>query len=117
MSSARPPERIYVALPPRLAATLIAITLLPGAQTPAREVAIRTHAYTPPSATLHVEANLVETELTVRNPLGHTIAGLHASDFEVLDNGIPQQITGFSEIRRDAEAAEAPREPKFVIFL
>lgn len=116
MSGAPFSERTYVALAPRLATPLIVCTLLFGAQTPAPEVAIRTHAYTPPSAILHAESNLVETELTVRNPLGRTIAGLHASDFEVLDNGVPQQITGFSEIRRDAKTAETPRAPKFVIF-
>ena len=91
-------------------------SLLLGAQTPAPEVSIRTHAYIPPSAVLHAESNLVETSLTVRDSLGRTIAGLHASDFEVLDNGAPEQITAFSEVRKDAQSATPAPEPKFVTF-
>src|SRR5580658_3236606 len=90
-------------------------TLLLRAQTPPQEVVIRTHAYTPPSTVLHAESNLVETPLTVRDSLGRTVAGLHASDFEVLDNKIPQQITAFGELRHDGKTA-APSEPKFVTF-
>ena len=86
------------------------------AQTPAQEVVIRTHAYTPPSTVLHAESNLVETPLTVRDSLGRAVAGLHASDFEVLDNKIPRQITAFSELRQDAKPSGTPPEPKFVTF-
>ena len=67
-------------------------------KTPAREVVIRTHAYTPPSTTLRAESDLVESGLTVRDSRGRTVAGLHASDFEVFDNGVRQQITAFSEL-------------------
>ena len=116
MSSSPFLERIYVTRPSRAVIHLVACTLLLGAQTPAPEVSIRTHAYTPPSAVLHAESNLVETSLTVRDSLGRTIAGLHDSDFEVLDNGVPQPIAGFSEMRRDASTGESPREPKFIIF-
>jgi VWFA-related protein len=82
-----------------------------------QEVAIRTHSYIPPSAILHAESNLVETGLTVRDALGHAVGGLHASDFEVLDNGVPQQIGAFSELRADTTPAGPPPEPKFVTFL
>ena len=105
-------------------------SLLLSAQTPApsmQEVVIRTHAYTPPSAILHAESNLVETPLTVRDSLGRTVAGLHASDFEVLDNGVPHPIAAFSELRADSKtAAPGPgtvlsvnvpaSEAKFVTF-
>jgi VWFA-related protein len=86
------------------------------AQTPAQEVAIRTHPYTPPSTILHAESNLVETGLTVRDSLGHAIGGLHASDFAVFDNGVSQPITAFSELRPDAAPAATKPEPKFVTF-
>jgi VWFA-related protein len=101
--------------------------LLLRAQTPVPEVVIRTHSYTPPSAILRAESNLVETGVTIRDSLGRTVGGMHASDFEVLDNGVPQQITAFSELRPDgkttAPASETvpsvnapPSEPKFVTF-
>lgn len=100
----------------RATAFLAFANLLLRSQTPAQEVVIRTHPYTPPSTILHAESNLVETGLTVRDSLGHAIGGLHASDFEILDNGVPQQITAFSELRSDANTAAAPVEPKFVTF-
>src|ERR1700722_17922421 len=99
------------------AAFLTLYPLLLFAQTPVQEVVIRTHPYTPPSTILHAESNLVETGLTVRDPFGHAIGGLHASDFEVFDNGIAQQITAFSEVRPDAKPAAVAPEPKFVTFL
>ena len=115
----------------RAAAFLMVCALL-GAQTPPKEVAIRTHPYTPPSTVLRADANLVETGLTVRDPRGHPVAGLHASDFEVLDNGVPQQIAAFSEIQPEASpptaapltaklpvpvpSAAPPNPPKFVTF-
>ena len=113
-------------------ASLIFCALPLCAQTPAREVVIRTHPYTPPSTVLRAETNLVETGLTVRDRRGHAVGGLHASDFEVLDNGVPQQIAAFSEIQPEASAptrravtaklpvpvpsAAPPPPPKFVTF-
>jgi VWFA-related protein len=101
----------------RTVAFLIFGAFLLRAQTPAQEVVIRTRPYTPPSTVLHAESNLVEAGLTIRDSQGRAVAGLHASDFEVLDNGVPQQITAFSETRADAKPAAAPPEPKFVAFL
>ncbi len=92
-----------------------------------QEVAIRSHAYVPPSSILRAETNLVEASLCVRDSRGNTIGGLHASDFQVLDNGVPQKITAFSEVRADGKRAEnapagipaaeiPPEAPKFVTF-
>jgi VWFA-related protein len=119
----------------RAAAFLILCALYLCAQTPAQEVVIRTHSYTPPSTILHAESNLVEAGLTVRDSRGRAVGGLHASDFEVLDNGVAQRITAFSELRSNGKpsgpaiapdsgkpsetipAANAPPpEPKFVTF-
>src|ERR1700733_3236617 len=113
-------------------------SLLWSAQTPPKpvqEVVIRTHSYTPPSTVLHAESNLVESGLTVRDGRGRAVGGLHASDFEVLDNGVPQRITAFSELRWDGKptalgtapatgqlsetvppAAAPPTQPKYVTF-
>jgi VWFA-related protein len=95
-------------------ALLIFCALLLRAQTPAQEVVIRTHAYTPPSAILHAESNLVEAGLTVRDSRGRTVAGLQSSEFEVRDNEVSQQITAFSELRQDGKPTAPPPQPKFV---
>lgn len=110
---------------------LLLIPLLLGAQAPPKEVAIRSHPYTPPAAVLRAETTLVEAELTVRDSRGNTIAGLMASDFEVFDNGARQTIAAFSELHRDEgagasslaksseslPAAQIPAAvPKYVIF-
>ena len=119
----------------RAAAFLILCNLVLRAQAPLQEVVIRTHAYTPPSTVLHAESNLVESGLTVRDGRGRAVGGLHASDFEVLDNGVPQRITAFSELRWDGKttalgvaptpgqpsetvppAAAPPIQPKYVTF-
>ena len=104
-----------MAVRPRAAALLATSTLLLAFQEAAPEVSIHTHPYTPPSMILHAETNLVEADLTVRDANGHAITGLQASDFEVFDNGVPQTVTAFSEIRKDAKT-ETPAAPKFVTF-
>ena len=92
-----------MAQPSHAAAFLILFPLLLCAQKVEKEVVIRTHPYTPPSTILHAESNLVEAGLTVRDSRGRAVGGLHASDFEVLDNGVPKQITAFSELRPDGK--------------
>ena len=67
-------------------------TLVLGVQRMLPELSIDTHPYIPPSVILHAETNLVETDLTVRDPVGHAVGGLQASDFEVFDNGVLQTI-------------------------
>ncbi|HEV3200085.1 MAG TPA: VWA domain-containing protein [Bryobacteraceae bacterium] len=120
-----------MALESRAAAGLAFCALLLHAQVQVREVVIRTHPYTPPSAVLHAEATLVETGLTVRDSRGRAIPGLTASDFEVLDDGIPRPIAAFSELHSDGQpASPAPSnsagptppaevsglQPKFITF-
>ncbi|HTX34801.1 MAG TPA: VWA domain-containing protein [Bryobacteraceae bacterium] len=90
--------------------------LLLPAQTPPQEVAIHSHPYTPPSMVLHAESNLVEVGLTVRDRNGQSVAGLQASDFEVLDNGVPQTITAFSELRSEGRPSATPAAPGFITF-
>jgi VWFA-related protein len=91
--------------------------LLLRAQTPPQEVAIHSHPYNPPSMVLQAEGSLVEVGLTVRDQNGQSVAGLQASDFEVLDNGVPQTITAFSELRRNAgTSATTSAAPRFIAF-
>ena len=64
-----------------------------------QEVRIRSAAWFPPGLVISTEANLVELAAVVRDRQGHPVRGLHATDFEVLDNGQPREITFFSEQR------------------
>jgi hypothetical protein len=82
----------------RVAALWLACTPLAAQEAP-KEVAIRTHPYTPPSAVLRANTSLVETPLVVRDPSGRTVPGLHAGDFDVLDDGVPRKIVSFAEVR------------------
>ena len=88
---------------------LAALSLLLLLQAPSQEVSIRSHPYIPPpTAPLTAETNLVETRLVVRDNRGNPIGGFHASEFQVLDNGKPQQILSFTEskpVEPDASAS------------
>jgi VWFA-related protein len=72
-------------------------------QSPPQEVRIHSGVYTPQPLTLGVQTNLVELAATVRDNHGKFASGLQASDFEVLDKGVPQTINVFVE--QDAPAA------------
>jgi VWFA-related protein len=93
---------------------LFAIALSP--QTTAPEVAIRTHSYTPPSAVLQAEANLVESEVTVRDASGRAVSGLTESDFEIFDNGVPQKIAAFSVVRSEGKTSSTAPSPRVSTF-
>ncbi len=97
-------------------AAIFILSALLHAQTPEQDVVIRTVAYTPPSLVLHAETNLVEADLTVRDAKGQSVPGLQASDFEVFDNGVPQTIAAFSELRKDTKPDARASQPKFVTF-
>ena len=69
------------------------------------EVRIRSAIYAPPPAlTISVQSSLVEVAATVRDRKGQPAGGFKAGDFELLDNGVRQQITAFSE----SSAAQTP---------
>jgi VWFA-related protein len=72
------------------------------------EVQIRSAAWFPPDLVISTDANLVELVATVRDRRDHPIGGLHATDFEVLDNGQPREITFFSEKRAQPAGSAAP---------
>lgn len=99
------------------AVALLTLYVLPlQTQTPPQEVAIHSHPYSPPSMVLHAESNLAEVGLTVRDRPGQSVAGLQASDFQVLDNGVPQTVTAFSELRREGHPSATPAAPRFITF-
>jgi VWFA-related protein len=101
----------------RLARILILpaiLTGIPHAQTSAPgEVRIRAGSYAPPGATIAVQANLVELATTIRDRKGQPAGGFTVSDFELLDNGKPQKITFFSEVKASHVPEGNPRgDPK-----
>jgi VWFA-related protein len=113
----------------RVAALFALCAILRAQETAPKEVTIRSHAYTPPPTVLNAETTLVEASLVVRDSRGRPIGGLRASDFDVLDNGVPQKIVAFSELRSDRKAAAPapvstevpaasipPPQPKYVTF-
>jgi VWFA-related protein len=81
------------------------------AQTPGPdEIRVSSRPYTPPAQTvLRVNTQLVEVGVVVRNGKGQTVADLKQSSFRILDNGKPQNISGFS-IEKFANAPE-PAQP------
>ncbi|MGH9434998.1 MAG: hypothetical protein ACRD06_03250, partial [Terriglobia bacterium] len=46
-------------------------------------------------ATIHVQSTLVQAPVTVTDASGNYVQTLGPSDFEILDNGVPQHITRF----------------------
>ncbi len=79
----------------RLLLSICCALAIAVAQTP--EVRVRTAAWFPPGLVISTDATLVEMAVTVLDRQGHAIGGLHASDFEVLDDHHPREITYFSE--------------------
>lgn len=61
-------------------------------------------------ATLQTTTRLVHVNVAVRDAEGHAVAGLSQDDFEVTDNGVPQQIRFFSVENAGARPAAPPRE-------
>jgi VWFA-related protein len=86
---------------------ILAVTaLLAGAQSD--EIRVSAHAYAPPPFRLAVQSDLVQLEVVVRDPHGRSVSGLKQSDFEILDDGKPREVTAFSLSTREAAANAAP---------
>src|SRR5277367_5779603 len=66
----------------------------------------QTAAPTPPAA-IKANVNEVLVPVVVRDAQGRAVSNLSKSDFQVFDNGKPQTITGFTIIKRAAEASPA----------
>jgi len=61
-----------------------------------------------PPVTFRAEVNYVEVDARVLDANGKFITGLAARDFEVLEDGKPQQVSVFSVINLPVERAERP---------
>lgn len=66
----------------------------------------QTAAPTPPSA-IKTSVNEVLVPVVVRDAQGHAVGNLTKDDFQILDNGKPQTITGFTIVKRATETSAA----------
>ncbi len=73
-----------------------------GAQTPPSEPQAQ------PGVTFRAEVNYVEVDARVLDAQGKFVPGLGQSDFQVLEDGKPQQITIFSLVNLPVERATRP---------
>ena len=64
--------------------------------------------------TLRITVTMIQVDAVVTNSSGKHIAGLLASDFEILQDGVPQKINYFSYVRGPVQSAqpETPPDPK-----
>ena len=69
------------------------------------EVSIHSAAYILPPPIITAEARLVESGVVVYDSRGRVVDGLTSTDFALVDNGKPQPITTFSELRNSAASA------------
>jgi VWFA-related protein len=61
-----------------------------------------------PPLTFKVEVNYVEIDATVTDPQGNFVTGLTRDDFEILENGKPQNISIFAPVNIPVERADPP---------
>ena len=64
----------------------------------------------PPSSPIRVSTRLVQASVVVEDKRGHPITGLTKEDFEIFDDGHPQQIAVFS-VTSNQVAADASSRP------
>jgi len=81
------------------------------------EVRVGSKPYVAPTAAvLRAQANLVEVGIVVRDEHGNTIGSLKQADFTIEDNGKPQQLNGFTIVKRvlaaSAQAGSSPASSK-----
>jgi len=70
------------------------------------EVRVRSGSYRPSTANLSVQSNLVELRVAFRDSAFHPASPLTQADFKIFDNGKPQQISFFSEVKAGTAAAD-----------
>ncbi len=60
---------------------------------------------------VRVTTNLVQVDAVVTDKDGRHVTGLHAEDFEILEDGRPQQVTNFSYVSPNLSAPAQPTTP------
>lgn len=69
----------------------------------------------PPPLTQKIEVNVVNVDVTVLDSRGNPVTDLTKDDFEVREDGVPQQITNFSLIKGEKLVAK-PEQPQQQAF-
>ena len=96
------------------AVTLWALATGPGAaQQTANSPEVQAHETTP-QFKIRAERNLVIVRVVVRDGKGETVGDLRKEDFRLLDDGAPQEITGFTVEASKPKAEGAPAQPASV---
>lgn len=91
---------------------LLSVFALRAQQLAEDEVRHDSRPYTPNSAAIRAQSNLVEVRVVVRDRNGRVVAGLSKNDFQLLDNGNLQRLSSFSvETAEPRNAATAPSAP------
>jgi VWFA-related protein len=85
---------------------LAALTVRPGAQQ--RPAEGQTGANDQPAVTFRAEVNYVEVDAGVFDKDGRFVSDLRRDDFEVLEDGVRQNVSAFSLVNLPIERAERP---------
>jgi len=91
---------------------LAAVAARPSAQQPA---AAPTTAAEQPGVTFRVEVNYVEVDAAVFDRQGRFVNDLTRDDFQVLEEGVPQEVSAFTLVNIPIEHAERPLYAKMPI--
>ena len=83
-----------------------------GAMTLSLRASAQTPQATPPPLTLEVEVNVVSVTAVVFDKAGHFVKGLGPKDIQLLEDGVPQDVTYF----REAAGAGDERIPLSVVL-
>ena len=62
-----------------------------------------------PDEVLRVRTNEVRLDVVVKDKKGHAIRDLNSGDFEILEDGVPQQIRSFNFVNRESVAPSIPK--------
>lgn len=77
-------------MPLRMLALLLVLALVPQSPTPSPQTQTARD-------TIRVQSNLVVLSVTVKDPAGHLVSGLHQDDFHVFDDNAEQKILAFTD--------------------
>lgn len=90
----------------RTAALALAFALLVTTGVPARQAQSGAPREQESEVTFKVEINYVEVDAAVFDREGNFVPDLTAEDFEILEDGVPQEITAFTTVNIPIERAE-----------
>jgi VWFA-related protein len=96
-------------MPPRRIALLMSLLTVSSLALAAQQPVDTTPGDNGPITTIYATTRLVVLDVVVNDSHAHPVKGLKASDFTLLEDGIPQSIASFTE---HDTALEAPAQPE-----